>query len=155
MSGTIEARLEKAGLKLPQAAAPVGNYVAHVTTGNLVFVSGQLPNKDGQLAIKGCLGDGVSIEQGQEAAKLCALNLIAQLKAACGDLDRVKRVVKLTGFVCSTTDFTQQAAVLNGASNLMVEVFGEAGKHTRVAVSSPTLPLGAAVEIDGLFEIGG
>jgi enamine deaminase RidA (YjgF/YER057c/UK114 family) len=156
MPGKIDAQLERLGLRLPTAAAPVGNYVAYVVTGSLVFVSGQLPNKDGQLAVKGRLGADVSMEQGQEAAKLCALNLLAQLKAACGgDLDRVKRVVKLGGFVCSTEDFTQQAAVVNGASNLMAEVFGEAGKHARAAVSCPALPLGAAVEVDGVFEIGG
>ena len=155
MPGTVETRLEKAGIKLPQAAAPAGNYVPYVVSGNLVFVSGQLPNKDGQLAVKGKLGADVSLEDGQEAARLCALNLLAQLKAACGDLDKVTRVVKITGFVASTADFIQQPAVINGASNLMADAFGEAGKHARVAVSAPTLPLGAAVEVDGIFEIRG
>jgi enamine deaminase RidA (YjgF/YER057c/UK114 family) len=132
----------------------VGNYVAWVTTGSLVFVSGQIPFVGGELTYKGRVGDGISLEDAQKAARTCALNLVAQVKAACGgDLDRVTRVVKITGYVNSVHYFTRQAEVLNAASELMVQVFGEAGKHARAAVSCPTLPLGASVEIDGVFEI--
>ncbi len=154
MAGKIDARLAELAIQLPVAATPVGNYVAYVVSGNLVFVSGQLPLVGGELKYKGKLGENVSLEDGQQAARACALNLIAQVRAACGgNLDRVRRVVKLGGFVASSGDFTQQAAVINGASDLMVEIFGEAGKHARAAVSCPTLPLGAAVEIDAVFEI--
>lgn len=155
MAGKIETRLIELSIDLPKAATPVGNYVAYVVTGNLVFVSGQLPLVNGELKYKGKVGAEVSLEDGQAAAQACAMNLIAQVRAACGgSLDRVKRVVKLTGFVNSNADFTQQANVINGASDLMVKIFGEAGKHARAAVSAPTLPLGAAVEIDAVFEIG-
>jgi len=154
MAGKIETRLVELSLDLPKAASPVGNYVAYVVTGNLVFVSGQLPLVNGELKYKGKVGVDVSLEDGQAAARACAMNLIAQVRAACdGSLDRVRRVIKLGGFVNSNADFTQQANVINGASDLMVQVFGEAGKHARAAVSSPTLPLNAAVEIDAVFEI--
>lgn len=154
MAGKIETRLTELSIDLPKAATPVGNYVAYVVTGNLVFVSGQLPLVNGELKYKGKLGIDVSLEDGQAAARACAMNLIAQVRAACGgSLDRVKRVVKLGGFVASSADFTQQANVINGASDLMVQIFGEAGKHARAAVSCPVLPLGAAVEIDAVFEI--
>ena len=154
MAGKIDIKLSELAIQLPQAATPVGNYVAYVVTGNLVFVSGQLPLVGGELKYKGKLGENVSLEDGQQAARACALNLVAQLRSACsGDLDRVRRVVKLGGFVASSGDFTQQAAVVNGASDLMVQIFGDAGKHARAAVSCPTLPLGAAVEIDAVFEI--
>jgi len=154
MPGRIDKRLAELGIQLPQAASPQGNYVPWVVSGNLVFVSGQIPLRDGVVIYAGHLGDTVSIEDGQQAAQLCGVNLIAQVKAAAdGDLDRVSRVVKLTGYVASTADFTRQPQVLNGASDLMVAVFGEAGKHARAAVSSPTLPLGAAVEIEAVFEV--
>jgi enamine deaminase RidA (YjgF/YER057c/UK114 family) len=154
MPGTVDKRLKELGISVPAAAAPVGNYAAWVRTGTLVFVSGQIPFVGGELTCKGRVGETISLEDAQKGARTCALNLVAQVKAACdGDLDRVTRVVKICGFVNSTADFTQQAQVLNGASDLMVEVFGEAGKHARAAVSCPTLPLGAAVEVDAVFEI--
>jgi enamine deaminase RidA (YjgF/YER057c/UK114 family) len=154
MAGKYETRLNELSLDVPKAATPVGNYVAYVLTGDLVFVSGQLPLVNGELKYKGKVGADISLEDGQAAARACALNLVAQVRAACGgNLDRVRRVVKLSGFVNSNPDFTQQANVINGASDLMVQIFGEAGKHARAAVSCPTLPLGAAVEIDAVFEI--
>jgi enamine deaminase RidA (YjgF/YER057c/UK114 family) len=153
MTGRIESRLAELGITLPQATAPVANYVPWVRTGSQVFVSGQVSNgPDG--FIKGKLGDDMSVEQGAAAARTCALSLIAQLKAACdGDLDRLVRVVKLVGFVNSTTDFTDQPKVINGASDLMVEVFGDAGRHARSAVSAASLPLGVAVEVEAIFEV--
>ncbi len=153
MTGRIESRLAELGITLPQATAPVANYVPWVRTGSQVFVSGQVSNgPDG--FIKGKLGDDMSVEQGAAAARTCALSLIAQLKAACdGDLDRLVRVVKLVGFVNSTADFTDQPKVVNGASDLMVEVFGDAGRHARSAVSAASLPLGVAVEVEAIFEV--
>ena len=154
MAGQIDARLAELGIEIPEAAAPVANYVGYVITGKQVFVSGQVPLKDGEFQFQGKLGDGVSVEDGQAAARLCAINVIAQLKAACGgDLDKVKRIVKLGGFVNSTPDFTQQPQVINGASDLMVEVFGEAGRHARAAVGVSALPLDASVEIEFMFEV--
>lgn len=150
----IDARLSELGLTLPQAAAPAANYVPYVQSGNLVFVSGQITLENGDLKFVGRVGEDFTTEQAYEAAKLCGLNLIAQVKAACGgDLDRVTRVVRLGGFVNCTQDFTDQPKVINGASDLMAEVFGEAGKHARAAVGVNTLPLGVAVEVDGVFEI--
>lgn len=151
---SVEQRLKDLGIELPVPAAAVANYVPFVVTGNLVFVSGQLPLDNGKLAVQGKLGAEVTVEDGARAARLCALGLLAQLRAAAGSLDRVKRVVRLTAFVASTPDFTDQPKVVNGASDLMVEVLGDAGRHARVAVGSPALPLNAAVEIDGIFEIG-
>lgn len=153
MTGTIDAQLAALGLTLPQATAPVANYVPFVQTGNLVHVSGQVSNgPDG--FIRGRLGADMATEEGAAAARACALSLIAQLRAACaGDLDRVVRVVKLVGFVNSTPDFTDQPKVVNGASDVMVAVFGEAGRHARSAVGVGSLPLGVAVEIEGIFEI--
>ncbi|MGE5516772.1 MAG: RidA family protein [Bacteroidota bacterium] len=152
---SVEQRLKDLGIDLPVPAVAVANYVPFVVTGNLVFVSGQLPLENGKLAVQGKLGAEVGIADGTRAARLCALGLLAQLKAATGgDLDRVKRVVRLTAFVASTPDFTDQPKVVNGASDLMVEVLSDAGRHARVAVGSPALPLNAAVEIDGIFEIG-
>jgi enamine deaminase RidA (YjgF/YER057c/UK114 family) len=149
----IDKTLAELGITLPTPVAPVANYVPYVISGNLVFVSGQVSIGPEGL-IKGRLGDDMTLDQGVEAARVCGINLLAQLKAACGgDLGRVKRVVKLGGFVNSTPDFTDQPKVVNGASDLMVAVFGDAGRHARAAVSSPSLPLGAAVEIDGFFEI--
>ena len=149
----IDARLGELGIVLPDPVAPVANYVPFVVTGNLVFISGQVSiGSDG--LITGKLGADVTLERGLEAAKACGVNLIAQLRTACdGDLDRVRRVVKLGGFVNSTPDFTDQPKVVNGASDLMVDVFGDKGRHARAAVSAPSLPLDAAVEIDGVFEI--
>ena len=152
---TPENKLADLGLELPVPAAPVANYVSYVMSGNLVFISGQI-SKIGETEVKGRLGEGMSVEQGQAAAQLSALNLIAQMKHACGgDLSRVKRVVKLGGFVQATTDATQAdiPKVINGCSDLMVAVFGDAGRHARFAVSAPSLPLDVAVEIDAVVEI--
>ncbi len=154
MAGEVDARLAELGIEVPEAAAPVANYVGYVRSGNLVFVSGQLPLADGAFKFQGKVGAEFSVEQGQEAARICAINIIAQLKAACGgDLDRVQHIVKLGGFVSSTPEFTDQPKVINGASDLMVAVFGDAGKHTRAAVSAGALPLGVAVEVDAIAEI--
>lgn len=149
----IDTRLADLGIDLPEPVAPVANYVPFVRTGNQVFISGQISiGKDG--LVKGTLGGDMDIAAGQAAARLCAINLISQLKSACdGDLSRVKRVVKLGGFVAATADFTDIPQVINGCSDLMVEVFGDAGRHARSAVSCPVLPLGAAVEVDGIFEV--
>jgi len=138
---------------LPNAPAPAANYVPWVVVGNLVFVSGQISAKDGAF-ITGKLGQTLSVDEGAAAARTCAIGLLAQLKAACGgDLDRLKQVVKLTGFVNSTPDFGDQPKVVNGASDFLVEVLGEAGRHTRSAVSAASLPFGVAVEIEGIFQI--
>ncbi len=154
MAGQIDARLAELGIDVPEASTPVANYVGYVQTGNLVFVSGQVTLKDGSPQYLGKLGDSISLEDGQAAARLCAINIIAQVKAACGgDLDRVQRVVKLTGFVNSTPDFTDQPKVVNGASDLMVEVFGDKGRHARAAVSAGALPIGVAVEVEAVVEI--
>ena len=151
----IDARLAELGITLPTAMAPVANYVPYVVTGNLVVVSGQVPAVDGKVAVVGKVGAEVSVEQGQHAARLCFTNVLTHLRAACGgDLSRVKRVVRLGGFIASPPEFTQHAAVMNGASDLAVAVFGEAGRHARSTVGVPALPLDAAVEVEGLFEIG-
>lgn len=153
-SGTnVDERLAALGVTLPVAAAPVANYVAAVITGNLLVVSGQLPLIEGRLSATGKLGGGVSIEQGSQAARACAINMLAQIKAAAGSLDRVHRVVRLGGFIASTADFTQHATVMNGASDLIAAVFGEAGRHARSTIGVPSLPLDAPVEVEGLFEI--
>jgi len=153
MAGKIDQRLQELGIALPDGPAPSANYIPFVVTGNLVFVSGQISYENGEL-IAGKIGDGLNIETGQRAARACALNLIAQLKNACdGDLDRVTRVVKLGGFVNAAPDFKQPPQVMNGASDLFVEIFGEAGRHARFAVATASLPSGAAVEVDGVFEI--
>ncbi|MEX0731782.1 MAG: RidA family protein [Aquisalimonadaceae bacterium] len=150
----IEKRLAELGIDLPAAAAPAGNYVAYTISGSQVFISGQLPIENGAMAVKGILGDDLDIDDGYRAARLCALNLLAQLRVACGgDLDRVSRVLKLGGFVRSTPAFVEAPKCINGASDLMVELFGEAGSHARFAVSVASLPAGAAVEVDGIFEI--
>lgn len=154
MAGRIEARLAELGLELPRPARPVGTYVPYVVTGSLVFVSGQVPLALEGIAYRGKLGRDLSPEEGQAAARLCAVNLLAQLREACGgDLDRVRRCVKIGGFVNCTDDFQAHPAVLNGASDFLVEVFGEAGRHARFAVGAPSLPFDSAVEIDGVFEI--
>jgi enamine deaminase RidA (YjgF/YER057c/UK114 family) len=149
---SIEHRLAELGIELPAAAAPVAAYVPVVVTGDLAHVSGQLPFIGGQL-VTGRLGEGVSLEQGAAAARACGLMILAQLKAALGSLDRVERIVKLGAFVNSTVDFTDQPKVANGASELMAEVFGDAGKHARSAVGVPVLPLGAAVEVDAVVAL--
>ena len=148
----IDARLAELGLVLPQPAAPVAAYVPVVISGGLAHVSGQLPFVDGKL-VTGRLGEDVSLELGVEAAQACGVMILAQLKAALGSLDRVVQVVKLGGFVNSAGDFTDQPKVVNGASELMVAVFGEAGKHARSAVGVPVLPLGAAVEVDAIVAV--
>ncbi len=153
MPSKIDARLAELGITLPEAPVPVAAYVPHVISGSIVYVSGQV-SRDGSGLITGKLGAGVPIEQGAAAAATCAHQLIAQLRNACnGDLDRVKRVVKLTGFVNSTPDFTDQPKVVNGCSEVMIAVFGEAGRHARSAVGVAALPLGVAVEVEGVFEI--
>jgi len=153
MAETIAQRLEKLGVTLPAAAAPAANYVPFMQTGNLLLTAGQLPLKDGKLAVSGRLGSAVDVAGGQEAAKLCAINILAQAKAALGDLERIKRVVKITVFVASEPDFIEQHLVANGASNFLVEVLGDTGKHARSAVGVPSLPLGAAVEIEAIIEV--
>jgi enamine deaminase RidA (YjgF/YER057c/UK114 family) len=150
----IEARLAELGLTLPEAAAPVAAYVPTVRVGNMLYISGQLPFLNGVL-MTGKLGDAHSIENGQAAARACALMLLAQIKKALGDLDAVEQIVKLGVFVASTPDFTNQPKVANGASDLMEMVFGDAGKHARSAVSVPVLPLDAMVEIDAVVAVRG
>lgn len=150
---SIEARLAELGVTLPAAPAPAANYVPFVISGNLVHISGQISQNEAGL-IKGKLGVDVTVEQGAEAAKCCAISLLAQLKAACGgDLSRLVRAVKLTGFVNSAPDFTDQPKVINGASDFLAAALGDAGRHARAAVSAASLPLGVAVEIDAIFEI--
>lgn len=149
---SIAAKLDSLGVNLPDAPAPAANYVPFVRIGNIVYVSGQI-SKDDEL-ITGRLGDDMDVEAGAAAAKVCAINLLAQVKAACGgDIDKLVRVIKLTGFVNSTPDFTAQPQVINGASDFLVEALGDAGRHSRSAVSAASLPLGVAVEIEGIFEV--
>tara|TARA_A100001037_G_C14755619_1_gene459530 strand:+ start:140 stop:595 length:456 start_codon:yes stop_codon:yes gene_type:complete len=150
---SAEDNLNKLKINLPKAPDPVGAYVASKIVGNLVFISGQLPlNQEGKL-IKGKIGKDLSLEQGQESAKLCALNLLAQLKKISGSLDKVKSCIKITGYVNSIDTFVDQPKVINGASDLISQIFGDKGKHTRAAVSVNSLPLGASVEIEGIFEV--
>lgn len=149
---SIEARLAELGITLPEAMAPVANYVPWVRSGNLIFVSGQISTADGK-PLTGKLGDTMDVAAGAEAARSCGLALIAQVKAATGSLDKVVRVVKLVAFVNSTPDFGDQPEVVNGCSDLMVEVFGDKGRHARAAVSAPSLPRGVAVEVDAIFEV--
>ncbi len=154
MSTSADDNLNRLGITLPDAPAPAANYVPYVIAGNMVFISGQLPLVDGKLSVTGHVGKDVSTDEAAQQARLCAINLLAQLKAACeGDLSRVKQVVKLGGFVACTDDFTAQPEVVNGASDLMVEVFGDAGRHARFAVGSNTLPRGTCVEVEGTFLI--
>ena len=151
--GQVDARLQELGINLPTPPAPVASYVPYVIAGKLVHVSGQV-SVDASGGIKGKLGDTIEVEEGQAAARLCALNLLAQVKAACGgDLDKVKRVVKLGGFVNVTADFSPIPQVVNGCSDVMVAVFGDSGRHARSAVGVANLPLDFAVEVDGVFEI--
>ncbi len=154
MTGKTAQRLAELGIELPQAPAPAANYIPFVVTGNLVFVAGQVPVQNGEVRFKGRLGEDMDVDEGYQAARLCGLNLIAQAQAAAdGDLDKIKRVVKLGGFVNATSDFTDHPKVVNGASDLMAEVFGEAGKHARFAIGAGSLPLGVSVEVDGVFEL--
>jgi enamine deaminase RidA (YjgF/YER057c/UK114 family) len=152
MTQSVEARLAEAGLSLPVAAAPIAAYVPTVQVGNLLHISGQVSFRDGNV-VTGRLGDDMDVEAGQDAAQLCGLMLLAQIKAALGDLDRVERVVKLGVFVTSTPDFTRQPEVANGASELMLLAFGEAGRHARAAVGVPALPRGSAVEVDAVIAV--
>lgn len=154
MTNPVEQKLTEMGITLPPSAAPAANYIPYVTTGNLVFISGQVPVKDGKVQDIGKVGGEFTVEQAQGTAVLCGLNMLAHLKMACGgDLSRVKRCVKLGIFVNSAPGFTDQPKVANGVSDLMVALFGEAGKHARAAVGVSELPFGVAVEVDGVFEI--
>ena len=154
MSDAIHSRLKELGITLPAAAAPAANYVPYVISGSMLYLSGQLPLEDGKVAVTGHLGKNVDVATGQRAAELCAINILAQANAALGgDLSRIRRVVKLNGFVASTPDFVEQHLVINGASNLIANVLGDAGKHARAAVGMAALPLNAAVEIDAVIEI--
>ena len=153
MPGTVEKKLSELGIVLTAPAAPVANYVPFVRTGNLLMVSGQICLDAGKLVAKGQLGAGVSVEDGQRAARACAVNLLAQVKSALGDLDKVLRVVRLGGFVNAAPGFVDGPKVMNGASDLMVAVFGEKGKHARTTVGVSALPLDAAIEVEGLFDV--
>lgn len=149
----VEARLKELGLALPPTPSPAANYVGAVHTGNLLFVSGHGPTRDGRFTYVGKVGKDVSVEQGYEAARVVALNCLASAKSVLGDLDRIKRVVKLLGMVNCTEDFGEQPKVINGASDLLVQLFGESGRHARSAVGMQALPFGIAVEIEMIFEV--
>jgi enamine deaminase RidA (YjgF/YER057c/UK114 family) len=153
MSGIINNKLRELKIVLPTQPGSVANYVGFVRTGRLLFVSGQLCFADGNLVAKGKLGNQLTVEQGQEAARASAINLLAQVKAAIGDLDKVDRVVRLGGFINSTPEFFGASTVMNGASDLMVAVFGEKGRHARTATCVPVLPADAAIEVEGIFEV--
>ena len=154
MTSAIEQRLAARGLQLPEAPAPAANYIPYTISGKLVFVAGQLPFRNGQVAVSGRLGAWVSVARGQEAARICALNMLAKARAACsGDLSRFARCLKLGGFVSCTPAFSEHPAVINGASDLMVEAMGQAGQHARFAVGCASLPRDAAVEVEGIFEL--
>ena len=154
MAGQIDKKLAELGITVPKVAAPIANYVGSLRSGNLLVVSGQLClGADGKLVATGKLGAAVSVEEGQRAARACAINLIAQIKAAIGDLDKLTRVVRLGGFISSTPAFLDGPKVMNGASDLFVEVFGDKGRHARTTVGVAVLPLDAAVEVEGLFEV--
>lgn len=150
---TIESRLAEMGVVLPEAAAPAANYLPYVQAGKLLFTAGQLPLKDGKLTASGLLGRDLDTAAGRDAARQCAINILAQVKAATGDLGRLKRIVKISVFVASTPDFTEQHLVANGASDFLAEALGEAGKHARSAVGMAALPLDAPVEIEAICEI--
>ncbi len=153
MGDTIEKRLSNLGVTLPAAAAPAANYVPFMRSGNLLFTAGQLPLKDGKLHVSGLLGRDVDTATGREAAKLCAINILAQTKAALGDLEKIARIVKITAFVASMPEFTEQHLVANGASDFLAKVLGERGKHARSAVGTASLPLNAAVEVEAIIEV--
>ncbi len=153
--GRVEAKLAELGLALPKPMAPLANYVPFVRHAGLVVVSGQIPAKDGAVAFTGKLGAELDLETGKAAARLCFINVLAQLREACdGDLDRVTRVIRLGGFIAAGPDFTQHAQVMNGASDLAVAVFGDAGRHARSTIGVPSLPADAAVEVEGMFAVG-
>jgi enamine deaminase RidA (YjgF/YER057c/UK114 family) len=153
MAGRIETRLAELGITLPSPTVPIANYVPYVIAGNLVVISGQIPMRDGRVIFTGKISQGNSINDGQDAAQLCFINLLVHLKAALGSLDRVKRVVRLGGFIAAPPDFTAHAQVMNGASDLAVAVFGDAGRHARSTIGVPSLPANALVEVEGMFEI--
>jgi enamine deaminase RidA (YjgF/YER057c/UK114 family) len=153
MAGEIEARLKALDLALPEVAAPVANYVPFLHLNGQLFISGQLPMKDGKVAVAGKLGAGLDVARGQDAARLCAINILAQAKAALRDLDRIVQLMRLNGFVNSSPDFADHPKVINGASDLLVEILGNKGHHTRIAIGCTSLPLNAAVEIDAIFAI--
>jgi enamine deaminase RidA (YjgF/YER057c/UK114 family) len=154
MAGTVEQKLAEKGIVVNEPRTPMANYVGFVRSGNLLFVSGQVcANAEGKLIAKGKLGAGVSVEDGQRAARTCAVNLLAQVKAALGDLDKVVRVVRLGGFINSAPDFLDGPKVMNGASDLMVTAFADKGRHARTTVGVAVLPLDAAVEVEGSFEV--
>lgn len=155
MSGRVDKRLKELGIELPTLSTPAANYIPYVIAGNLLFISGQVTIWNGELKYRGKLGKDFGIEEGYQAARLCALNVLAQARAACGgDLDRIKRCVKVSGFVNAEPGFTDHPKVVNGASDLLVEVLGDAGRHARFAVGAASLPMNVAVELDGTFEIG-
>ncbi len=153
MAGEIEARLKALDLALPEAKAAIGSYVPFLHLDRLLFISGQLPMKDGKVAFAGKLGADADLAQGQEAARLCAVNILSQAKAALRDLDRIVQLLRVNGFVNAAPDFTDHPKVLNGASDFLVEVLGNKGRHTRIAVGCASLPLGAAVEVDAIFAV--
>lgn len=153
MANTIDERLAELGITLPVAAAPAANYVPFMSTGSLLLTSGQLPLKDGKLVVSGAIGRDADVDAGKEAAKYCAVNILAQAKAALGDLEKIKRIVKITVFVASDPAFTEQHLVANGASDFLVAALGDRGKHARSAVGVASLPLNAAVEIEAIIEI--
>ena len=153
MAGEVEARLQALNLTQPDVPAPVANYVPFLHLNNMLFISGQLPMQDGRIAVSGRLGADLELPQGQEAARLCALNILAQAKAALRDLDRIVQCLRLNGFVNAAPGFVDHPKVINAASDLIVEVLGPKGRHTRVAVGCASLPLGVAVEIDAIFAI--
>jgi enamine deaminase RidA (YjgF/YER057c/UK114 family) len=153
MAGEIEARLKALDLVLPEAKPAIGSYVPFLHLNGQLFISGQLPLKDGKLAAEGKVGAGLDLAQGQAAARACAINILAQAKLALGDLDRIVQLLRLNGFVNAAPDFTDHPKVLNAASDLMVEVLGNKGLHTRIAVGCASLPLNAAVEIDAIFAV--
>ena len=151
---SFEKKIQELKIKLPEAKPPVGSYVATKITGNFLFISGQISIAENGELIKGKIGKDLSTEQGYDAAKRCGLSIVAQAKVACnGDLSKIKSCIKLTGFVNSTEDYTEQPKVINGASDLIAKIFGDAGMHTRVAVSTNSLPLGVSVEVDAIFEL--
>ncbi|MAS90219.1 MAG: hypothetical protein CMO14_04295 [Thaumarchaeota archaeon] len=149
----IEKRLKDLGISIPNAPKPAGSYVPVVLTGKLAFVSGQIPIKDGQVVYQGKVGDTQSIDDAQEAAKLCVINGLAQIEAYCGTLDNLEKIIKISGFVNSTKDFTEHPKVINAASDLLMKIFDEKGRHSRIAIGVSSLPLNATVEIDMVVEI--
>lgn len=152
MAGQVEARIAALGITLPVAPAPVANYVPYTISGNLLIISGQIPLVDGKVACTGKLGAGVAPEAAKEAARICVVNILAQAKAALGELDRVTKVLRLGGFMACAPEFTQHAAIMNGASDLTVEVFGDKGRHARSTIGVPSLPMDATVEVEAMIE---